>query len=624
MQPDSVFEHLPLPAVLIDCGGIIRGVNRLMREHFRRRGFQDDFRGRHTCEFVASPELEPQLRAFIDEMLETDHVVRTDFAMPAPPTDPSFGCFWGQRIVEDGVVTGAVYVREDITSDVLNTKQRTRSETLFAALGQQVNRIVVFSDVSGEIIACNAVAAAAFGYEPDEMIGRPLSDLSSDPSSHEERFRTMLETGGGEQGVMGARRADGTEFHVDSIVSVIHANGETVLCLMSNDVTLRLLQERQAELDKRVQSLGVLAGGIAHDFNNLLAGISGRLSLASAYAGRVGELPRLLTEAEQAVEQASRLTNQLLTFATGGKPVEERVDLKTLVQSEAAFASVGSAMRFYYDIEDDLRAVTADPGQIRQVIQNLVINAREAMDGTGSIEVVLCNHDVEAGNSSALPPGRYVELRLTDDGPGIPAEVLDRVFEPYFSTKESSGLGLATVHSVMARHDGTVTVASPPGSGATFTIRLPADNGDTIATHDEAGVVDALGEMDHAPLRVLVMDDNLSLLGLLEEMLTVLGHEAEVAEHGEQALQLYRTALDSGQPYDAAILDVTIEGGMGGLETGQALLEMAPHTPVLLMSGYSEDGITANPDEFGFSGFMPKPFGLDDVRRHLQALTTRA
>ena len=430
----------------------------------------------------------------------------------------------------------------------------------------------------------------------------------------------FLQRGGGTRDVVGARRADGEEFWIDSRGTVIDFEDERVVCLLARDVTQRLLAEREREQLQRLESLGVLAGGIAHDFNNLLTGIGGRVSLASAYASEVGELPRILAEAEEAIQQASRLTQQLLTFAKGGEPVMERVDLAALVQSEANFASGGSTLRFEYDIEDDLWAVTADPGQIRQVVHNLVINARQATEDRGTVVMVLSNVDIEADDPSALPPGRYVELRLTDDGPGIPAEIADRVFEPYFSTKESSGLGLATVHSITSRHSGMVTITSPPGSGATITIRLPAADLNTIASDEERGADDPPRTEDCSSLRVLVLDDDPSLLTLMKDMLRLLGHEVDAARHGEKALQICRTALDAGQPYDAAFLDLTIAGGIGALEIGEALMDLAPGMTVFLMSGYNNEGVLADPSAARFAGFVPKPFGLGDLRRTLQAV----
>lgn len=623
MLPDILFEHLPLPACAFDVEGVVVGENRAHREYMQSRDPSygaDTLIGRHIAD-LSFPKTKTELLAFIEEMFATDGLVQVEYEIPGSKGG-QFGLLSAQRIVEDGVVIGGILVRQDVT-DVVSTRQAlSRFEVLFQGLGEELSEAVLFVDEHGKIIACNAGAADLLGVDQHELIGRPVADFSADPEGAPGRLRTYVDQGGGPRGVVEGRRADGEGFWVDTCTAILGSGDERIVCLIARDVTQRLENEREREKLQRLESLGVLAGGIAHDFNNLLAGIGGRLSLASTYAGRVGELPRLLAEAEQGVEQASRLTAQLLTFAKGGDPVTERVDLATLVKTESQFASTGSTTRFRYDIEDDLPDVLVDPGQIRQVVQNLVINARQAMGGKGSIEVVLRNIDVEAGDSSNLPPGPYVELRVTDEGPGIPAEVLDRVFEPYFSTKDSSGLGLATVHSIMARHAGSVTVDSPPGSGASFTIRLPVSDEKTVVPDDEAGGGVPLDGTDQVSMRVLVMDDNLPLLGLLGEMLHALGHEAGTAEHGEQALQLYRAALEAEQPYDAAILDLTIEGGMDGLETGRALLEMAPHLPVFLMSGYSESGISDNPQALGFAGFMSKPFTLNDVRDALSVLTS--
>ena len=618
--PDSTFENLPVPAFVIDARGIVVCENRAQREFIRNRGpFTDlDAIGQHASVYAASPSLVPQACEIIDTALASDGVHEARWQV-LESTGIRFGTYSTVRIVEDGVVTGAIFCYRDASEEVATRKELSRAKSLFEALGGQLRDMVIFVDERGDIVECNQAAADVLGLERPDLIGRSMSEFSVNPAVAPERMRAVLEDGESRRVVV-ARRADGEEFWVDSHGTVIEVDNERFICLVARDATQRLQLERERETLQRLESLGVLAGGIAHDFNNLLTGIGGRLSLASSYAGGVGELPRLLAEAEAAVKQASRLTDQLLTFAKGGEPVMERVDLAALVESEVTFASSGSTLRSRLHVDDDLWAVTADPGQIRQVVNNLVINARQATQGEGSIEVVLCNVDVEADDPSALPPGRYVELRVTDDGPGIPADIIDRVFEPYFSTKDGSGLGLATVHSITARHDGLITIDSPPGSGATITIRLPAADEETIASDDEARVVVEPSTTDRTPLRVLVMDDNPSLLRLMDDMLSALGHQADPAARGEDALQLCRTALDVGQLYDAALLDITIKGGMGGLETGKALMDLSPDIPVFLMSGYSEDGIQADPLSEGFAGFIPKPFSIDDLRRTLQTL----
>ena len=623
MQPDAIFEHLPIAALVADSEGIVRGVNRRMRAYFESVGRGDEVPhlvGQHFRVGAASPELAQQLEAFLGEAMLTDDVITLEWEMPnLLSTAPVFGASMAQRIVEDGVVTGIVWFLQDITDQVLNRHRLS----LFEALGSQMRDIVLITDEGGTITDCNPAATDTLGYEREELIGSPLSRLSGDPEGQSERFRKLLRAGGGDQGVMRVIRADGVELKFDTRAIVIDSDGERSMCLVSRDLTEQLQAEQERVQLQRLESLGVLAGGIAHDFNNLLTGIGGRLSLASSYAGAVGELPRLLGEAEEAVGQASRLTDQLLTFAEGGQPVTERVDLEELVRRVATFASAGSATRLRWDIDKDLWAAHVDPGQIGQVVQNLVINARQAMDGHGQIHVVLRNLVIGPYDDASLQAGRYVELRVTDDGPGIPAGILERIFEPYFSTKESSGLGLATTHSIVTNHGGTIKVDSLPTSGTTFTIRLPAsdkaEDGQTLAPEDEPAAVNARTATGDALLRVLVMDDNPSLLRLVEEMLVAMGHEAHGVEHGEKALQDFHEALDSGQPFDAAILDLTIEGGIGGMKTGEELLEVVPDLPIFLMSGYSEEGIP-EPEAMGFKGFLPKPFNVGDLRRMLETV----
>lgn len=320
------------------------------------------------------------------------------------------------------------------------------------------------------------------------------------------------------------------------------------------------------------------------------------------------------------MERGNRLTNQLLTFAKGGAPEIIPLQLANFVATEAEFAAAGSELRFQYRVEDDLWAVAADPGQLAQVVQNLVVNAIHATDGKGSIEVSLRNVDVEVADGPRSQTRRHAELEFTDDGPGIPLEIRDRIFDVYFSTKGSSGLGLAIMQSIVHRHGGSVSVDPSKESGATFTIRLPAWEADAVDSDDESAVPEVVEISGGSSLRALVMEDDDSLRLLIRDLFTALGHQVDVARDGDEVLQLFQMALNSGTPHDVAVLDVTIQGGMGGHETGSTLLELKPDLPILLMSGYHEVGFASGVGDAGFRGFLRKPFGLDALRNALQTV----
>ena len=362
----------------------------------------------------------------------------------------------------------------------------------------------------------------------------------------------------------------------------------------------------------KLESLGLLAGGIAHDFNNLLTGVLGNLSLARFQAGPGSPLASLLAESENAARRAQGLTQQLLTFSTGGAPVKRAVALGPLLREAADFAVSGSAVRCAYELDGDV-AVTADPGQIGQVIQNLVINAKQAMPRGGTVRVAARRVEVAEGAVPGLAAGEYVEIQVEDQGDGIPHEHLPKIFDPYFTTKEGgSGLGLATAYSIVQRHGGYITAASEPGRGALFRILLPV-----AASAQGSG--DA-GSGAPAPVggRILVMDDEPYVRDALARMLSHLGYEVETAAHGGEAVERWAEARGRGRPFHAGILDLTVAGGMGGKEAAAAILETDPEAVIVVSSGYSNDPVLSSPAAYGVRAVLPKPYTLDQVEAVLR------
>ncbi|MCE5246105.1 transporter substrate-binding domain-containing protein [bacterium] len=389
------------------------------------------------------------------------------------------------------------------------------------------------------------------------------------------------------------------------------------LMRLAGEVVAGALGRRRAEEEllaaRKIESVGVLAGGIAHDFNNILTAILGGVALARG-AASADEREAILGAAEHACGRAAALTKQLLTFARGGAPVRKTAAIAEIARESVEFALRGSPLEPSFRAPEDLWPADVDPGQISQVFQNLAINALQAARGSGHLRVEAANIEIFEDDTAPLPPGPYIRIRVADDGPGIPPELLPRIFDPYVTTKrDGNGLGLATSLSIVRRHGGQITVASPPGGGAVFTIFLPAARGKRPEKPTELEAPRGAG-------RVLVMDDDAAVRVVAAKMLTRLGYAAETVEDGAAAIARCGAAKDEGRPFDAVILDLTIPGGMGGAEAAAKLREVDPNVRAIVSSGYSNDPVMSEYDAHGFEAVVAKPYRLDELAAALRGV----
>src|SRR2546430_1805953 len=382
------------------------------------------------------------------------------------------------------------------------------------------------------------------------------------------------------------------------------------------DVTDRKRVEEERLTTGKLESLGTLAGGIAHDLNNLLTVISGNIGLAQIEApGRPANLLSFLSRAGEAAQHAAQLSNQLLTFSKGGTPLKRVASVSDLVTQAAEFSLHGSNLRAELDIQAGLWRSPVDPAQIEQVINALIINAREAMPSGGIVRVSARNLEIDANSGLPIRPGRYVKVQVADNGGGIEKRLVTKIFDPYFTTKSTgTGLGLSISYSVVKKHGGLLHLERTSADGSTFTFYLPAT--DSEPPVPEATLENEIFSFNHQ--RVLVMDDEAAIRDLTSELLGTLGYKVTTAPDGAEALKKYELAMRTGETFQAVILDATIRGGMGGVATMERLRDLDPNVTAIICSGYSDDAALAEFLTYGFRAALAKPFTRHEMANVLQ------
>lgn len=416
----------------------------------------------------------------------------------------------------------------------------------------------------------------------------------------------------------------GTIYHNEKETAYLSVSGAPIfdsegeveqVVLTVNDITQQKKMNEEILKTDKLNSIGLLAGGIAHDFNNFMAVILGNISLVKI-RNKDKKISVYVEHMENASLQARELTRKLFVFAKGGAPVKKTIHMQKLLMDTAGFVLSGSMSVHEIQVTEDLYPVEADESQIGQVINNILINAVQAMPAGGKISLTACNltlRDHEIKNVLPLPSGEYVRITIVDEGIGIPANQLDKIFDPFFSTKSrGSGLGLATAHTIIQNHGGLIQVESQPDTGTTFYIYLPAYAGTCLDSWENE-------ELHFGEGRILIMDDDELILNTCGEMLKYLGYQVSCAYDGAEAIRLYKEALLGGaeSPYVAVIMDLTIPGGMGGKEAIKQLRGLDPAVKAIVSSGYSDDPVIANYKDYGFSGCVNKPYQIKDLSEGL-------
>lgn len=474
----------------------------------------------------------------------------------------------------------------------------------------EVNKDGVFTYASPQI-------ETILGYKPEEVIGRTPFELMPEDEAEQTTkiFTELIETG--RPIVM----LENVCLHKDGRLILLETSGVPVFDAagevsgysgIDRDITERKKVEESLQKMEKLESIGTLAGGIAHDFNNILMGLFGNISMAKRDLPDDHPVLKRLAEAENSMNRATRLTKQLLTFAKGGAPVRENVCIAQLAEEVVRFDLSGSNVKLVFNQADDLWSAEVDKGQIQQVFSNLSINANQAMPDGGHLYLTLENLDNSAGSVPSLKKGKYIKVSVRDEGTGIAEKHFERIFDPYFSTKQSgSGLGLATVHSIIHKHGGDISVDSKYGKGTVFTFYLPAAEAPQQSPVEQPA--------SHTPAEgqkggILVMDDEVMVCDLAVQMLETSGFAVATAADGQRAIDMYKQSMEDGETFAAVIMDLTIPGGIGGKEAIKEIIAIDPEARVIVSSGYADDPVMANYSAYGFQGIIAKPYTLDNLQ----------
>ena len=564
----------------------------------------NDFESEHPLK-KGYPEGHARLRKFLTVPVIMEGVVVAVIGVANKPMDYSDADVLQLNLLMDSVW--------NMTRRARAVRAMLSSEARYRTIIEHASSGILVADIeTRKFLYANPEICRMLGFDADEFRLLDLSDIH--PAAELPQVIRSFAAGKGIQTL--CRHKNGRVFPVDIKTAELELDGRKCLVGFFSDITEKRLLEEERLKAQKLESLGTLAGGIAHDFNNLLQGVFGYISMAKLTIEQREKSLAMLEQAEKALHQSVNLTSQLLTFSKGGKPVKKVLDLRPVVENAVKFALSGSRVGYDLSFAADLSMVEADDGQIGQVVQNIVLNAEQSMPLGGKLEISVRNVPpaVAAGLQLAAPSG-LVEIVVRDQGTGIPPEHLPRIFDPYFTTKEKgSGLGLATSYSIVKNHDGMIGVSSELGKGSVFTVYLPATRAaqDTAASSSSTGAC-ATGRT----CRVLVMDDEEIVRVVAGELLRELGHEAEFAEHGDAAIMKYRRAKAEGRPFDVVILDLTVRGGMGGLETLRKLMEIDPGVKAVVSSGYSDDEVVATYRQHGFYSFLKKPYDMQELARML-------
>ncbi len=529
----------------------------------------------------------------------------------------------------------------DITARKVYQEGLKEEKEKLAATLKSIAEGVIVLDEKGKVKIVNKAAERLLNKKESEIIGSNCSDIlvffREDELSGKEvkrvsvNFKDAIDRFQNDN--LFLFREDGDKIYVSVSASPVKTDGKVIgAVIVISDITEHEIFKREIVKQKKLESLATLAAGIAHDFNNMLQILQGNIELASIKAPE--DLKPILERAQKSLQNATKLAHRLLTFAKGGAPIKQKiVNLKEYLKGMVDLFLAGSSIKVIIDVEDNLFPIEADPTQLEQVFQNIFTNAKDILRNKGTIKIKAENFYYDKKKYPGLPLrekyAKYVHITISDNGPGIPPDVLDRIFEPYFTTKKyGTGLGLAVAYSVISKHEGYITAENKPEGGAVFHIYLPVKEG---VEEEEKPVITRIetkkeietpkkektgsGDIDFSKLRILFMDDEEDVREVAEDFALALNCKLVSVENGEEAIKVYKESMEKGEKFDLVFVDLTVVGGMGGEETLKELKKIDPNVKVVVSSGYAHSAAMSQFKKIGFVNVLPKPYLLDDFKR---------
>ena len=572
------------------------------------------------------PEDRPVLKNAIDETVQTGKPFNLEYRFNL--RDGRTRILHAQaELIHDETGTQNILsgTGQDITDRKEVEEKIRQSEDFVRNILDTVDEGFIVIDRDFRILIANKAYCSQVGEPCNSVVGRNCYELSHKtlrPCYEEGEECAVLhvfETGEPHTALHKHPDAKGSILYIETKAFPIKDSTGAVTSVIEtvNNITEKHLLEEEQLKSQKLEAIGTLAGGIAHDFNNLLQGVFGYISMAKIMHDQKQKSLDMLEQAEKALNMSVNLAAQLLTFSKGGKPLKKSLALRPVIENSVKFALSGARVDHRIQVDEELWMVEADEGQIGQVIQNLALNAAQAMPMGGTITITARNVSARQKElPSVLRQGNYVVMSIKDSGIGIPEQYLPKIFDPYFTTKDKgSGLGLATSYSIIKNHGGFINVKSKPGEGTIFFVYLPATEAletSAVAVSDDVQAI--------RKGRILLMDDEEIIRNIAGIMIRSLGHEVEIVENGEEAIARYRESMNTGSLFDIVIMDLTVRGGMGGEETIKELLQIDPDIKAIVSSGYTETSAIAEYKTIGFRACLTKPYDIASLNKTLNSL----